>query len=131
MLFRSYFNYQDIEFGDLVLGYHTIGKNLWDCFKENDLNVVRNGLVRPQKTISSEVILNFYKDLKVIDTISSRQERMKQWLESNNLMEFVDINLPENNIVRQPLLGRLIGNYTFNDINEIFSLGKISRVNMK
>jgi len=127
----KYFNYENIEFGDLVLGYGTVGKNLYDSYKNNDIEVVKNGLIRPQKTIDSEVVLNFFNyDINSISSISSKISNLTKWVNHNNLQEFIDINLAQHRIVRQPLLGRLIGNYTFNDINEIFSLGKISRVNI-
>jgi hypothetical protein len=36
----------------------------------------------------------------------------------------------ENRIVRQPLLGRLQGNYSVEDIDKIFDLGMITKVNL-
>jgi hypothetical protein len=122
----SYFNYDDYKFGDLKLGYHTIGKNVFECCWNNDIEVVKKGLVRPQTTISSEVILDFKKNFPSSQLLNYLQT----WINDNNLKQYIDMESPENRIVRQPLLGRLQGNYSVEDIDKIFDLGMITKVNL-
>jgi hypothetical protein len=124
------------KFGDMTLGYHTIGKNLWMCYKDNDVDLVKSGMVRPQRTISSEVNLIFRGDVRrrwkdVHHTAKNNDFlRMCKWMESNNLTQYVDMSKPYNCAIGQPLLGRLISSYTYTDIGRILSLGRVSAVRL-
>jgi hypothetical protein len=122
------------EFGDMTLGYHTVGKNLWMCYKDNDVDLVRSGMVRPQKTISSEVNLIFRSHSKQpwkdIPAKNNEFVRMTEWLEKNNLTHCIDMTKPYNCAIGQPLLGKLMHTYTPADIGRILSLGHISTVRL-
>jgi hypothetical protein len=117
------------KFGALMLGYHTIGKNLWMCYKDNDADLVKTGMFRQQKTISSEVNLIFRSNTRNI-TNHGNFLLMCKWLEDNNLMQYVDMSNPCNCAIGQPLLGKLIGTYTPVNIGHILSLGRVGDVRL-
>jgi hypothetical protein len=119
----------DGQFGDMKLGYHTVGKNLWMCYKDNDVDLVRTGMVRPQRTISTEVNLLFGN----VARYNNKDKfflLMCEWMETNNLTQYVDMTKPYNCAVGQPLLGKLVGAYTRIDIDRILSLGRVGSVRL-
>lgn len=124
------------KFGDMTLGYHTVGKNLWMCYKDNDIDLVRTGMVRPQKTISSEVNLIFKSDPKQrwADVHRAAKNnnflRMCNWIKNNKLTKHIDMTKPYNCVTGQPLLGKLVGAYTPTDIGHILNLGKVGAVRL-
>lgn len=125
----KHWNYDD-EFGDLVLGYHTVGKNIHHCWIDNDIELVKIGMVRPQRTISNEVVLLFRGGPRVVGGVDGIVKKIHQWVEENDLGQYVDMTQPYNNVAGRPLVGKIVGNYTRNDINEIFELGRVSAVRL-
>jgi len=119
-------------FGDLLLGYHTVGKNLEHCWRDGDIDLVKTGMLRPQQTVSNEVVLAFRGN----DVPSGAREWKKevdaiqQWVKDNDLAQYVDMSQPYHNISGRPLLGRIVGDYTIEEINEIFELGRIKTVRL-
>lgn len=119
------------EFGDMVLGYHTVGKNTMHCWQDNDIDLVKKGMVRPQKFIGPEVMLMFRgwpRDLKEPAKIA---QAMNKWVIDNNLESYVDMLLPENNIPGLPLVGKLQGNYTREEISDLFFYHTVETVELK
>lgn len=49
----------DIDWGDLYLGYNTLGKDYMDTCEDNDVRVITNGQIKVQEYFSTEVYLNF------------------------------------------------------------------------
>jgi hypothetical protein len=41
--------------GTLMLSYDTIGKNLYHCYKDNDIDLIRGGMVRPKLNLTSAI----------------------------------------------------------------------------
>lgn len=124
------------KFGDMTLGYHTVGKNLWMCYKDHDVNLVRSKMVRPQRTISSEVNLIFKSDRQQRWSDVHRAAknnnflRMCKWMETNNLTQYIDMTKPYNCAIGQPLLGKLVGKYTAADIGRVLNLGQVGSVRL-
>jgi hypothetical protein len=118
------------RFGDMTLGYHTIGKNIWMCYKDNDVSLVQDGMVRPQKTISSEVNLMFRSDNLNVSNNNINFLHMYKWMENNNLMQYIDMTKSYNRAIGQPLLGRLVGSHTTATIGRILSLGRVGNVRL-
>jgi len=117
------------KFGDMTLGYHTIGKNIWMCYRDNDVDLVRTGMVRPQKTISSEVNLIFKSDAHNYSK-NNNFLSMCKWIKDSNLTQYVDMTKPYNCAIGQPLLGKLTGTYTPANIEQILSLGRVGAVRL-
>ena len=49
----------DIQWGDLVLGYNTLGKDYMDACWGDDVRVITNNQIKVQEYFSTEVYLNF------------------------------------------------------------------------
>ena len=73
----------------LKAGYATIGKNLLHCAEDNDVSVVKNNLVRPQKNITESVIIEPVntESIKV-----SSQHKIKNFIKKNNLQEYIAVS---------------------------------------
>jgi hypothetical protein len=114
-----YWDYTWGKIGDLRLGYSTLGKRLHECFKSNDLDVVKEKMVRPQVHILSEVYLifsefNIYKDDwgNEIDQRTYKKDvefpQFLKWCKDNNVSEYgYDPLEPQHKYIGRPLLGKL------------------------
>ena len=106
------------------------------CYKDHDVDLVRSGMVRPQRTISSEVNLIFKSDRPQqwsdIHRAAKNNNflRMYNWMEDNKLTQYIDMTKPYNCAIGQPLLGKLVGNYTVADIERILNLGQVVSVRL-
>lgn len=84
--------------GELTLGYSTIGKNLLHCYGDNDLRAVKEGLVRPKLTLTTEVrpLLGINKRAGSDIEASNRGNRAKfyKWCEDNGVGEYYDYRSP-------------------------------------
>jgi hypothetical protein len=125
----EYFNYNS-KFGDLQLGYHTVGKNICHCYKDGDIELVKKRMLRPQTTISTEVMLRFPRTTEFED-FDQQLPNLLSWVETNKLSEYVDMSLPINRVVSHPLLGEMADGYTFDDVCTILSLGTIATVRLE
>ena len=125
----QYWNYDD-DFGDLVLGYHTVGKNIHHCWIDNDQDLIRRGFVRPQTTISNEVVLLFRGNDRYVGGCELTVKQIHQWIRDNDLEQHVDLSRPEHNVAGRPFLGHIVGNYSRDDINNIFEIGRVTGVRL-
>ena len=119
------------ESGDMVLGYHTVGKNTMHCYQDNDVALVKKGMVRPQKFIGPEVMMMFAgwpRDLGLPEKIT---KGIIQWFKDNQLESYVDLSLPENNLPGSPLLAKLQGTYTREEISDLFFYHTVETVELK
>ena len=55
---------------------------------------------------------------------------MCEWIETNNLTQYIDMLKPYNCAIGQPLLGKLVGTYTPLDIDRILGLGQVGAVRL-
>jgi len=94
--------------GSLHLGYNTIGKTLWHCVQDNDIELVKQKMTRPQNGISNETILNFLPEGKMYDNTSNDKQKIIDWVRDNKLEEYVDLNDPKNFMIGMgPIIGEL------------------------
>lgn len=76
------FNNYSIEPGALILSYATIGKNLYHCYIDNDLELIQNQMVRPKVTLTPAV--NCY----ITGTNASHQPvQYYKWCDDNNIFD--------------------------------------------
>lgn len=115
----------DEQFGDLLLGYHTIGKSLFNCWIDNDVHAVKSGMVRPQITVGNEVVMSF-RDTSYPGNAKRLLADMQGWVLDQGLDQYIDAWEPRHAIVGRPLLGRIRDSYTADDIDEVFKLGTIT-----
>lgn len=96
--------------GTLYVGYATPGKNLHHCSQDNDISVVKQGLVRPSQGISCEIHFEITgesdnPELTEINAI----EKFEIWCEAYNVIDYgYDYTLPIHKPGWLPL-GTIIG----------------------
>lgn len=112
--------------GDLLLGYEIVGKNLIQCFADDDTEAIKNNLLRPQKVIGTQTILWFDTTLHT-STITNQRLQVDKWLQENNLNLDSD---PYNKIISQPILGRLIDSISIYGILDIYDNYQISHISL-
>ncbi len=122
----SYWDHSESN-GDLMLGYHTIGKSLYHCWLNNDIDLVKKQMIRPQDNISTEVMLFFTNETPLWSS-QHRQQQLTHWVNENKLYDCIDWSDPRNMIVGYPKLAENIDNLTYNDVNEIFETGYVYKV---
>lgn len=109
-------------FGDLLLGYGTTGKNLYQCYLNNDKDLVQNKLVRPQRTVSTEVLLIFPSHDPAEGYFEEEQAKMIKWAKSISAPKYgYNLKDPININFGHPKLGALIGSYSNDDIFYLLS----------
>jgi hypothetical protein len=99
--------------GDLVLGYATTGKNLRICHLDNDTQLVRDGMVRPQIDITSETRLMFLAHQITPQSLVEQRWQMQNWVKQNNLESFIDPLEPRHNFCLEARIGHLTHEITF------------------
>jgi hypothetical protein len=75
------FDTYSIEPGMLILGYDTIGKSLFHCYNDNDIDLIKQQMIRPKLTLSPAT--NCY--------IAGQFEEMEpgqyyKWCDDNNIL---------------------------------------------
>jgi len=115
--FIDYFEAQYIENMPntmLYLGYNTIGKHLFHCVIDNDIEAVVSEHLSPQTTMSTEVIVRHQrprdshqsqKGINLYNIVC--EQRIIKWVENNILINYVDFNDERNLIHEQPVLGQI------------------------
>lgn len=96
--------------GTLYIGYATPGKNLHHCYQDNDMSVVKQGLVRPSQGISCEIHFEITGESNTPE-ITEKNEITKfdAWCEANNVLRYgYDYKLPIHRPGWLPL-GSIIG----------------------
>lgn len=115
-----------LNFGDLMLGYGTTGKNLYHCYIDNDRKIVEDGLIRPQKTISTEVLAFFPLQDAAPSFEKEQNERFQNWCKEADVSKYgYDISEPQHRIGHIPL-GKLTQKLSLEEIKEVF--GRFNRV---
>lgn len=100
----QFFN-QPWQPGDLVLGYATTGKNLYNCYLNNDVDLVRTGMVRPQTAITTETRLHWMDKGITAESIQIQKQNMEAWVLSNGLDRYIDYRSPEHGVVCEARIG--------------------------
>jgi hypothetical protein len=95
--------------GRLYLGYNTLGKDWMAVYKDNDLEVIDRGMVKPQRRFAAETWLNFNADFEH----HARMTSFINWC--NKLPLETRKKVPFNNI-NQLTLGRFpVGDIVIDD----------------
>lgn len=67
--------------GTLILSYDTIGKNLYHCYKDNDLDLISAGMVRPKLNLTSAI------SCYIGGSIDAREPaRYHKWCKDNDVL---------------------------------------------
>lgn len=124
----QYWNPNDAD-GVLLLGYHTIGKNLYHCYKDNDADLVRRGMLRPQVNLGTEAQM-FFSKWPTADQSQYLRE-MHQWVQDNQLEQYVDLSLSKHNLSQQPVLGKIQNDISRQEISDLFEYYHIETVELE
>jgi hypothetical protein len=108
--------------GDLWLSYGTIGKTLWDCYKDNDTDLIKELGVRPKITINCAHAMSF--GFREPVDLQSNYLLVSEWLRKNKLERYINPNEPQHYYMADPLLAQLENNIESVDINNIFLKNK-------
>lgn len=84
----QYFDSYIIQPGDLSMGYSTIGKNLRHCADNDDLEVIKQGMVRPKITLTSEIHAVFGSAGKGQRTEETVKNNYFKWCDDNNVESY-------------------------------------------
>ena len=71
-------------FGTMLSGYNTTGKNLIHVANDNDLELVKQNKVSPQKTFSTEAYFWFGRDIDA----TQEYERIYRWWDENEVSKY-------------------------------------------
>lgn len=104
--------------GDLWLSYGTIGKTLWDCYRDNDVQLVREMGLRPKITITSEHAISF--GARVPTNLQDNLLQVVKWLQDNKLERYVNPVEPQHYYMADPLLAQLETELKPEQLNHIF-----------
>lgn len=105
--------------GDLILGYATTGKNLRICQLDNDTQLVRDGMVRPQIDITTETRSMFLAHEITERHLALQRNQMQTWVKQNNLESFIDATAPQHNLCLEARIGHLTNEITFEQALDI------------
>lgn len=84
----------------ISLGYHTIGKDLLNCYFNNDVELVKKGGVRPIQNLHTQVV---YTRERIAANV---KKSIRKWAKANNINHLIDWNDPSmSRNQRNPLLG--------------------------
>lgn len=82
----------NLDWGGVYLGYNTLGKDWWNVFKDNDIEVIDREQVRPQERFAAETWINFGPDMGEWWSL----HKFNEWYE--NLPTNLKKKVPMNNI---------------------------------
>jgi hypothetical protein len=74
----------DHEWGSLCLGYNTLGKHWSSVYRDNDIDVVKRGAVRPQQRFAAE----FYMNFSIRQSVTNSRMHLYKWWIDNNISEY-------------------------------------------
>lgn len=73
------------KFGDLFLGYSTVGKSLIHCWSDQDIEIIKSKKVSPQSVMSTNIIAYFNMPEREHLSVLSDFYR---WFDENNLSDY-------------------------------------------
>jgi hypothetical protein len=105
----------DFKWGNLYLGYNTLGKDWMNVLKDSDVEVVKRNQVKPQQRFAAEAWINFSPEIHKTEQIQSYYNTIKYW--PKDIREKIPFdNLNELTLGRF-LLGSLIIDQQFLDFD--------------
>lgn len=107
----------DYRWGQLYLGYNTLGKDYMHAYDDDDKRVITNDQVKVQKYLSSEVWLNFSKDYLDAETKEYELRFWNWWKTLGN--NYPMVNLSELALGRY-YLGQISFDQTFLDFHPVY-----------
>lgn len=99
----------------LTCGYATVGKNLTHCINDNDVELVRQGLVSPQLYVGTETLFRYHDEKYLAEedrdvNWERHKEQVKSFVLDNNLQQYVGYEDPMHLYSVQPIYATIINN---------------------
>ena len=98
----------DFRWGQIYLGYNTLGKDWLKVCYDNDVDVIERDMVKPQARFSAEMWMNFGPD----DYLNHNVRQFENWY--NTLPSELQTNVPIDNLNKLSLGRYHIGNVEIN-----------------
>lgn len=98
----------DFRWGEIYLGYNTLGKDWLKVYYDNDIEVIERGMVKPQTRFSAEMWMNFGSD----DYLNHNVRQFENWY--NNLPSEIQAKVPVDNLNELSLGRYRIGHVEIN-----------------
>jgi len=89
----------DYQWGDLYLGYNTLGKDWTETMLNNDIDVIKRDMVKPQRRFAAETWCNFGPDMSA----QTLHHQFVDWY--NGLADNIKAKVPMDNL-NELTLGR-------------------------
>lgn len=128
----DYQYFKEAAYNKLMMGYNTVGKNIGHCAFDNDIDTVKQGMVRPQLHASCEIIANLNKPSSVEEEFNPYHDSIRftdNWVKKNNLGDYIDMTKPCNRVgSRMAEIGDLITPLTDGELDYIFKRQSIDRI---
>jgi hypothetical protein len=105
----------DFKWGNLYLGYNTLGKDWMNVLKDSDFEVIDRDQVKPQQRFAAEAWMNFNPEVNKIEQIQSYYNKVK------SLPDRIKNKIPFDNLNKLTLgrflLGSLVIDQQFLDFD--------------
>lgn len=118
----------------LTASYSTIGKDLYTCVMNNDVELVKSGMVSPKLDISAEFIINM-KDRETYDFEQLNQSHqmratynMVKWVLDNDLMDYIDLREKKHFYPSQCVLGFLDSTISRKEFDTLIAKWDVTRL---
>jgi len=106
----------NFKWGELYLGYNTLGKDYHHALNDDDVRVINNEQVKVQQYFSTEAWLNFTEG-----AVASKTEEARFWAWYEKQEQSVKDKIPLNDLNKLALgryhIGSIVYNETFEKIN--------------
>lgn len=113
----------------LILGYATVGKNFKHCVQNDDPDVVRDNMIRPQLDIGGEAMAVYHSGEGLKNNFTNWQYTAKKWnrnanafLDKHGLRDLVDFSDPKNYCAVQPTLGVISDEFDSWSLEDFYAL---------
>ena len=120
-------NRHEHETVSLRVGYNTVGKNMYHAVANNDVELIKKGLIRPQVGISNQTVIDI--NLRKPDSAKSQNEFwfnfLKDFVVNNNLQEYIGYKDIMHTHTLQPTYATPIDNENNSSLNWTKLLGII------
>jgi len=102
------------KWGGLYLGYNTLGKDYMHAMVDNDVRLIANDEVKPQKRYAAEIWINFGSDM-----VGPSAFGFAEWVDTldNDIKEKIPFNNLQGMMLGRLMLGQLIIDEPFEKID--------------
>ena len=128
---RELFKYSHPTSVSLKVGYNTVGKNMYHVVQNNDVELVKKGLVRPQVSISNQTVISIMNNQNHIDISDEEQhqcwlEELEKFVVDNSLQPYIGYKDIMHTHTIQPNYANIIDNENNNSLNWTELCGVVS-----